>query len=147
MPPSKPSEIYQGSDWLTYRWTVAQAFDTLDRIRDLCLQMPVNVAGGSSLAGQPRFDIPEEDIADMFGYVVELCDDLTGELDCVHADLASLLRSLPQAWTAFEMRLHLLEMRQAALKEASSSAPLQAAPDPILTHAGRIRALLKQIDQ
>ena len=38
---AKPVEIYQGSDWLTYRWSVAQAFDSLDRIRDLCLQMPV----------------------------------------------------------------------------------------------------------
>ena len=69
---SKPSEIYQGSDWLTYRWTVAQAFDTLDRIRDLCLQMPVNVGGASVPAGQPRFDIPEEDIADMFGVIPQV---------------------------------------------------------------------------
>lgn len=144
--PSKPTEIYQGSDWLTYRWTVAQAFDTLDRIRDLCLQMPVN-AGGALPASQPRFDIPEEDIADMFGYVVELCDDLAGELDCAHADLAPLLQNLPQAWTAFEMRLHLRNMRAAALKEAASAAPLQSPPDPILLYAGRIKTLLKQIDQ
>jgi hypothetical protein len=147
MPSPKPSDIFQGSDWLTYRWTVAQAFDTLDRIRDLCLQMPVSAAG-SAPAGQPHFDIPEEDIADMFGYVVELCDDLTGELDCVHADLAPpLAGSLPHAWFAFEMWLHLREMRAMALKEANSAAPLQALPDPILAYAGRIRALLKQIDQ
>ena len=36
----KALEVYQGSDWLTYRWTVAQAFDTLDRMRDLCRHSP-----------------------------------------------------------------------------------------------------------
>ena len=143
----KPVEIYQGSDWLTYRWTVAQAFDTLDRIRDLCLQMPVS-AGMAPPVGQPRFEIPDEEVADIFGYAVELCDDLAGELDTVHADLAPQIKcSLPQSWTAFEMRLHLKDMRAAALKEAASSAPLHAPPDPILAHSGRIKLLLKQIDQ
>jgi hypothetical protein len=32
----KALEVYQGNDWLTYRWPVAQMFDTLDRMRDLC---------------------------------------------------------------------------------------------------------------
>src|ERR1700691_5921381 len=106
MAATKPVEIYQGSDWLTYRWTVAQAFDTLDRIRDLCLQMPV--AAGGSGPGEPRFEMPDEEIADMVGYVVELCDDLAGELDCAQADLAPVIHGgFPHAWTAFEMRLHL----------------------------------------
>ena len=28
---------YQGRDWFTHRWTLAEAFDFLDRIHDLCL--------------------------------------------------------------------------------------------------------------
>src|SRR5579863_5257090 len=145
MPASKPVEIYQGSDWLTYRWSVAQAFDTLDRIRDLCLQMPVAAGGSAPHATQPRFEVPDEDVADMFGYVVELCDDLAGELDTAHADLTPVLQgNLPHSWTAFEMRLHLKDMRASAFKEAAATTPLQAPPDPILALASRIKVLLKQ---
>ena len=146
MPAAKSVEIYQGSDWLTYRWSVAQAFDTLDRVRDLCLQMPVS-ASGAGVPSHPHFE-PDEEIADMFGYIVELCDDLAGEIDTVHADLATLLLgSMPHSWLAFEMRLHLKDMRTAAYKEAAAATPLQVPPDPILTLASRIKLLLKQIDQ
>jgi len=145
--PSKPAEIYQGSDWLTYRWSVAQAFDTLDRVRDLCLQMPVAV-GGTAGKEPARFEAPAEDIADMFGYVVELCDDLTGELDIVHADIVPPTQAnIMQAWIAFEMRLHLCELRRRALKETEVSMPPPGPPDEILALASRIKALLKQIDQ
>ncbi len=147
MPANKPSEIFQGSDWLTYRWTVAQAFDTLDRIRDLCLQMPVNVSvpGGKDA---PRFEGPGEEVADMFGYIVELCDDLAGELDMVLADLFSLVHgSINYGWVAVEMRMHLKDLRQRALKEANTESPLMAPPDATLDLAARIRTLLKQIDQ
>lgn len=29
--------LYQGRDWLTYRWAVAEAYDALDRFHDLCI--------------------------------------------------------------------------------------------------------------
>src|ERR1700678_1982730 len=97
MSANKPVEMYQGSDWLTYRWPVAQAFDTLDRIRDLCLQMPVAMGAAPAAPGmdQPRYEIPDDDIADMFGYIVELCDDLAGELDTVAADLSPIMQGIP----------------------------------------------------
>jgi hypothetical protein len=146
MPSAKPSEIYQGSDWLTYRWTAAQAFDTLDRIRDLCLQMPVSVAIPGREA--PRFEAPADEIADMFGYIVELCDDLAGELDTFHADLGpALYAAMGHAWVAFEMRLHLKDLRTRALKEAETAPPVPAPPDAILALAARIKVLLKHIDQ
>jgi hypothetical protein len=150
MSASKPIEMYQGSDWLTYRWPVAQAFDTLDRIRDLCLQMPVAMAAPHAASGmdRPRFEIPDEEIADMFGYIVELCDDLAGELDTVHADLCPVMQgNMAQSWSAFEMRLHLRDLRGAALKETASAAPSHRPPDAILALAARIKTLLKQIDQ
>src|ERR1700722_3504213 len=110
--PAKPVEIYQGSDWLTYRWSAAQAYDTLDRIRDLCLQMPVATESSAPAPGQPRYEVPDEEITDMFGYIVELCDDLAGEIDIVHADLFSLLQAnLAHRWLAFEMRLLLKDLR------------------------------------
>ena len=141
------TEIYQGSDWLTYRWTIAQAFDTLDRIRDLCLQMPL-IPSTSPPAGQPRFEVPEEDIADLFGYIVELCDDLGGEMDTAHADLAPLLHSnMAHSWSAVEMRIHLKELRARALKEASENTALVGPPDMVLTLTAKIKTLLKQIDQ
>ena len=109
MPP-KPVEIYQGSDWPTYRWSVAQAFDTLDRIRDPCLQMPVMMGSVPVGADQPRYmKFPMRKIADMFGYIIELCDDLMVELDTIQADLSGAMKGNPaHAWLAFEMRLHLL---------------------------------------
>jgi hypothetical protein len=145
---AKPVEIYQGSDWLTYRWPVAQAFDTLDRIRDLCLQMPVTAGRPGPDVGRLPYEIPDEDIADMFGYIVELCDDLTGELDTVTADLFPFLRgTTSHLWISFEMRLHLRDLRACALKEASAKTPSHAPPDTITTLATRIKALLKQVDQ
>jgi hypothetical protein len=145
---AKPADMYQGSDWLTYRWPVAMAFDTLDRIRDLCLQMPVSVPGPLGGVDQPRFEIPDSDIADMFGYIVELCDDLAGELDTVAADLCPQMQgNLVQLWVAFEMRLHLRDLRGAAIKESASPAPSHTPPDAILVAAARIKTLLKQIDQ
>ncbi len=114
--------------------------------------MPANAGDGrrasSAGSGQPRYDVPDDEITDMFGYIVELCDDLAGEIDTVQADLFSLLRAnLAHRWTAFEMRLLLKELRQRAIKEAEAHQPSHAPPDAITTLAARIKALIKQIDQ
>ena len=140
--------MYQGSDWLTYRWPVAQAFDTLDRIRDLCLQIPVAVPGEQKTSAlDPHYDIPDEEIGEVFGYIVELCDDLGGELDTAHADLYPVIQgNAGHLWMMFEMLLHLRDLRAAAVKE-SSTAALHMPPDAILTRAAKIKAQLKQIDQ
>ena len=144
---AKPAEIYQGSDWLTYRWSVAQAFDTLDRIRDLCLQMPVG-SGAPPGGGQPTYEMPEEEIADVFGYIAELCDDLTGELHAVYADLFPVIRPNPaHLWLAFEMQQHVKDLHARARKEAAAEHPAQSPPDAIVALAARIKALLKQVDQ
>ncbi|HUY68332.1 MAG TPA: hypothetical protein VMV79_03420 [Alphaproteobacteria bacterium] len=144
---AKPSDLYQGNDWLTYRWPVAQAFDTLDRIRDLCLQIPVAGAPGPAMA-PPRYDLPAEEIADLFHYVAELCDDLAGELDAVQADLSAYLaKSFAQRWLAFEMRLNLGELRRHTVQAMGGVAPTNALAGILVALATRIKALLRQIDQ
>lgn len=151
---AKAVDIFQGSDWLTYRWAAAQAFDTLDRIRDLCLQMPAasGARPGTSNPGRPRYEMPEEEIADVFSYIAELCDDLAGELDAVHADLFPFLQNnMLHRWLAFEMRLYLKDLQQCALGEAKgevkNEALLSRPTDAIIILAARIKDLLKQIDQ
>ncbi len=159
----KALEVYQGNDWLTYRWPVAQVFDTLDRVRDLCLQLP-SVSNPESAATQSDEDVivlqterrqasheayeqdalqaaTEEDLSNVFSYVGELCDDLSGEIDTVLADLFPYLQNnLTHRWAGFEMRLYLDELRRQT-KQSNRSA------DTIIILAARIKALLKQIDQ
>jgi hypothetical protein len=145
----KAPEVYQGSDWLTYRWAAAQAFDTLDRIRDLCLQMPAFGMPPQAAGTQtPRYEMPEPEVADIFGYIAELCDDLAGELDAVQADLFPQLRNnMALCWSAFEMRLHLRDLRAQAVKEAEGEMSIGAPTDGIVALANRIKDLLKHIDQ
>jgi hypothetical protein len=148
--PAKAMDVYQGNDWLTYRWSVAQAFDTLDRIYDLCRHVPTITsrlpqAPGSGL---PRYEIAEQEIVDMFGCIAELCDDLSGELDAVQADLFSYSQPMTvQRWMGFEMHLHLRQMRQIAWSEHAAEEPSNIALDTLVALNARIRDLLKQIDQ
>jgi len=146
----KVLEVYQGNDWITYRWSVAQAFDTLDRLRDLCHHAPAltNVLSQAIGGGAPRYEITDDGAMNVFGGLVELCDDLSGELDAAQADLSPYLQNdVSQRWLGFEMRLHLNEMRQTALHEYQSPDPSNAVIDTISNLATRIGDLLKQIDQ
>jgi hypothetical protein len=145
----KALEVYQGNDWLTYRWPVAQMFDTLDRVRDLC-HSTTHVGALSHLPAtpMPRFDMAEDERLDLFVCIIELCDDLSGELDAVQADLfPHLQKDVAHRWMGFEMRLHLNEMRQVALTEHRAPDPTDNATDTILALASRIRDLLRSIDQ
>ncbi len=146
----KAPDVYQGNDWLTYRWPVAQAFDTLDRIRDLCRHAPMIAGSLPHLPGtsSPRYEMPEEDEIEIFGIIAELCDDLSGELDAVQADLFPYLQNdAAQRWMGFEMRLHLNEMRAVARREHESPDPSDAAIDVLAALAARIRDLLRHLDQ
>lgn len=145
----KALEVYQGNDWLTYRWPVAQMFDTLDRIRDLC-HSTSTLSTLPHLPAMPmqRYDMPEDERLDLFVCIVELCDDLSGELDAVQADLfRHLQKDVAHRWMGFEMRLHLNEMRQVALAEHQAPDPSDNITDVVLALASRIRDLLRTIDQ
>lgn len=150
-------ELYQGSDWLTYRWPVAQMFDTLDRIRDLC-HSAARPGVTPKLMSAPNplfdkvFDQTEEEAPDLFLCIAELCDDLMADLDAVLADLFSFLQNnAAHGWMGFEMRLHLREMRENALiRHMALSQDTKSDAnnvDEITALAARIRDLLRAIDQ
>jgi hypothetical protein len=130
-------ELYQGGDWLTYRATVAKAFDTLDHLEDIChpratFSAPVSTA----------------ELTTLFGEAAELCDDLSGDLDAVLADLFPHGRAdAIHRWMGFEMQLHLNAMRAEVRKEYNTAAPSLSVLDEIAALAARIRALLRRIDQ
>ena len=132
----KALELYQGSDWMTYRWPVAQAYDTLDRLRDLCLQRSVVPS---------QHGAPEE----LLEVVADLADDLAAELASAHADLLPFLQNnVAHRWAAFEMQLYLGEIRELAMPP--SGAPIFIAAefyDNLLLLLGRIKDILKRIDQ
>jgi hypothetical protein len=145
----KAPEIYQGGDWMTYRWSVAQVFDTLDRMRELTHTPTPHVL--PNLHGAALFqdeDLQDEEMADMFAGIVDLCDNLSGELDIVFADIIPQHgNAVMQRWTGFELRLHLNSIRQQALQEHQVSEPSTAVMDAIAARSSRMRDLLKQIDQ
>ena len=143
--------FYQGSDWLTYRWSVAQLFDTLDRMREICSHSAhkVSLSVGMQGTAYPRYEIPEDEfVTVVLGYLIELCDDLSGELDAVLADLMPAIQtSLVQRWMGFEMQLHLRAIRQQTLYEQDVHEPSVAVIDTIVALTTRMRDLLKKIDQ
>ncbi|MFY9287730.1 MAG: hypothetical protein WAO98_04430 [Alphaproteobacteria bacterium] len=146
----KAVEVFQGNNWLTYRWSVAQVFDTLDRMRELCRHTPATMtllpqAQGMNL---PRFDLLEADYSEIYNCLVDLCDDLSGELDAALADLHHhLQQDITHNWMSFEIRLHVAEMRETAVLEQQAMDPAGSAVDTIVALIERICDLLKQIDQ
>lgn len=143
----KALEVYQGDDWLTYHWPVAQMFDTLDRVRDLCRRLPAAAKHGLDM-GLSRYETSEDPGGDLFACIAELCDGLLGELDAVLADLFAPTQCAPASrWAGFEMRLHIADMRAIASASRPSLQAADADIDAIAALAARLRDLLKQIDQ
>jgi hypothetical protein len=133
----KAPEVYQGGDWLTWRPTVAKAFDTLDHIEDICQPRP---------AFGPAANANE--VAALFNEIADLGDDLVGDLDAVLADVFPYARAdAMHRWLGFEMQLHVNSLRVLACEERDMESPSIGACEEILALSGRIRTLLKQIDQ
>jgi hypothetical protein len=125
-------------------------FDTLDRLRDLCHSVSGAGSALPTLAGAhlPRYDMQDDEHLDLFHCIIEFCDDLSGEMDAVQADLfPHLQKDAAHRWMGFEMRLHLREMRALALMEHKMRDAQGSAVDRVLALAGRIRNLLRSIDQ
>ena len=129
----KALDIYQGEDWLTNRWSVAQAFDTLDRLRDLCSGQTWGYAAG----------LPEAE--SVLCGIGDLCDDLAAELAAVEADLQPFLRhNPPQRWQAFELRLYMGELR--GLLEVAALEDGQRLIERVIHYCRHIKDSLKQLD-
>ncbi len=131
----KALEIYQGSDWFTYRWPVAQAYDTLDRVHDLCL-----------CRSWDRTSSQASEVTEVLSGIGDLCDDLAAELAAVEADLLPFIQNdMTQRWVAFEMRLYLNEIRQ-KVAQPPLTEPAYFFDQLVLVTA-RIKDALKHLDQ
>jgi hypothetical protein len=131
---AKSFELYQGSDWMTYRWTVAQAFETLDRMREVCMPL------------LPQ-DLEAEPYAyDSLGLIADLSDDLFSEFEIVTADLFPVLQAnVAHRWAVVEMRIHFDRLRLLCLEDHNNNAHDQLAQAADLLQ--KIKLLLKRIDQ
>ena len=148
----KAHEIFQGDDWFTYRPTVAQAFDTLDRLRSLCEEGATELSAlPHDIHGKP-IDIAQESIVLVTGALLNLCDDLDGEIEAVLAELSPYLRSdAAHRWMGFEMQMHLKALRTLMQDEATRDIAHHSAIPVIMDKASvtaeRIAFILKMIDQ
>jgi len=152
---NKVLDVYQGSDWLTERWSVAQIFDTLDQIRELCSLSPrdFSPAPGTAASAKRTADVlvsgdePQSQI-EMRALLWNLCDELSSEIHTAHADLYPVLQAAPPLnWKSFEMRLHLDMLRHCLKPQEENTQLSKTATDTILALTLRMRDLLKQIDQ
>lgn len=135
--PLKAPEVYQGGDWLTWRPTVAKAFDTLDHIDEICHPQPTFTSAMNAA-----------EAAALFNEIAELGDDLVGDFDAVLADIFPHARAdTTHRWMGFEMQLHMNTLRVLARDEREMEAPSLIACDEIMDLVTRMRTLLKQIDQ
>lgn len=126
-------ELYHGSDWTTYRWSVAQAFDTLDRLREVCAPLlPPDMA-------EDFLDL------DVLGVVEDLCDDLVSEIETAAADLAPVLTAnVACRWSLVEIRIHLEQVR--TLAGVCDIVDVQEHLAHLALCGDRIRDLLKKMD-
>ena len=154
----KALQLFQGEDWTTHRPTVAQAFDTLDRLRMLCMESMPEASSHGSLnmaavlmsdrAGRIPARANSDHLIMVLAAVAGLCDDLAGELDAVAAELSPYLQGdVAHRWMNFEMQTHLNAMRDAVQEEREADEPSIIVLDEVMSYAERIDALLKYIDQ
>lgn len=145
---AKASQLYQGADWLTYRWSVAQAFDTLDRLHDLCIcRARDQFTDLSQLRVDQSHDtdIHLED-SDVLAGMSDLCDDLMSELAFAEADMQPIIRSnFNLHWATFEMGVYLCEIRK--ITSLHNHEKPQNSFDELLALIMRIKENLKRLDQ
>ncbi len=89
--------LYQGRDWLTYRWTVADVFDALDRMHDLCVGH--DWTAEETTAGKESSLLPA-----LLDFACDLaCSVATACADTIPAN--AFWGNLKHRWLCFEIRL------------------------------------------
>lgn len=73
--PAKQTHLYQGRDWLTYRWTIAEAFDAVDRMHDLCISQEWADAEVLADIDSSILSLLVDFSGDLYGYVLTACAD------------------------------------------------------------------------
>lgn len=130
---AKDLPFYQGGDWFTYRWSVAQAFDTLDQVELLCVSRPW---------GEDESSLVQ--VREVLTAIVQLARDLVGEIAIVEADTLSVPnRSFAQKWAAFEIRQHLDLLKKTA---ASGGEELSSLFEALGAIVASIKERLKIMD-
>lgn len=136
--PSEMQRLFQGRDWTTARFSVAEAFDTLDRLNDLCVCKSV-----------PDDDEGEETEAVAFYRALfGLVEGLTAQLKLVAADTipsAAPAGPFEQAWAAVEIDRALQDLKN-KLHALASGQPSNSA-DSALFVIFRLKTGLKKLDQ
>lgn len=124
-------QLYQGSDWCTYRYSAAQVYDLLDQVRDVSTALLTGDALPEIAACLPQV------------LLHDLCSDLIGAVDLVVADLAvTLNRHLPSRWLFVELRTLANQ-----LPDLVPHAPEDQDNLPnLVDRAERIRHLLHRLD-
>lgn len=133
---AKPAPLYQGRDWVTSRLTMAEAFDTLERIHDLCLGIDLQK--------------PDEKV-ETFGIlraVHGLTESLTAQCAVAVADTiapAAATGSFEQLWNGFEVEWLLRDMKAKAIDLYSEESFKPYGTLALL--ANRLKSALKKMDQ
>lgn len=124
-------QLYQGSDWCTYRYSAAQVYDLLDQVRDVTAALLTGDALPEAAACLPH------------ALLQDLCSDLVGAVDMVVADLAvTLQRHLPSRWLLVELRTLANQLPELTAQGQDDQDNLPNLAD----RAERIRHLLHRLD-
>ena len=129
-------DLYQGRDWTSFRFSVAQAFETLDQMQDCCPPMAA-----------PQ----EDDIDNCLEALRELADGLSGEIDALLADILPAAYHNPALrWSSVEVRHHLDSLRKLMVETTTtgtSFARQEAGLFEAASLIGKIKDLIRKIDQ
>jgi len=131
----RDNPIYQGRDWFSYRWTVAQAFDALDHIHDLCLYTQ----------GHDAPDGNADDLSPL-PYLEDMCAVLGAHLSLLYADTIptdQVQSRFTAKWQCFEAR-QTFDMLCENVAEITSTAEKDI--QPIMTHTLALKEYIKKID-
>ncbi len=129
--------LYQGRDWISSRWSVAETLDTLDRIHDLCLEKDLHDSPG---AAARRFFVLKT--------LHSLAETLTHQCAIAVADLiptASATGGLTHLWNGRETARLLKELK-ANLFELSAEGSEKSFGATAFS-AVKLKSILKKMDQ
>lgn len=134
---AKTTPLFQGRDWVTSRWSMAEAFDTLDHIHDLCVCFGWNDSEGGY---ENHFEaIPN---------LMALTDDLRGHLAVAVADTIPHGRSassFEHLWMCFEIEQIFEDIVTKVTDLADDEAHSPLGTMALL--ASRLKDELKKMDQ
>lgn len=135
--PSETQRFYQGRDWTTVRLSVAEAFDTLDRLYDLCVY--------------EDFPGEEEDDEEPFAFQMALhglTESLAAQLAFAEADTIPPTNPTggpEQSWAVFEIDRALADLKEKLRRSTADQTASQA--NSIVLLVSRMKTGLKKLDQ